>query len=156
MNLLVDDGDPVRGNRSNLLNPNFKLVGIASVSHKEFLNVTVICYARHFFNYGEKIGELSDDNYEKEDKLEKKKEEPKVNVKKINNDNTPDQVKQTENKEVNENLNKKVENNHNDEDDDDMDLPEGVAKIERHEKIVTEGNIQKKIIWVIKLIVLVW
>jgi hypothetical protein len=117
-------------------------VGIASVTHKEFLNVTVICYARHFFNYGEKIGELSDENYEKEEKIEKRKEEPKINFKK--NNNTPDQVKQTENKEVNENINKKMENNHVDEDD--MDLPEGVAKIERHEKIVTEGNIQKKII----------
>ncbi len=117
-------------------------MGIASVTHKEFLNVTVICYARHFFNYGEKIGELSDENYEKEEKIEKRKEEPKINFKK--NNNTPDQVKQTENKEVNENINKKMENNHVDEDD--MDLPEGVAKIERHEKIVTEGNIQKKII----------
>ena len=31
-------------------------------------------------------------------------------------------------------------------DEDDMDLPEGVTKIERQEKIVTEGNVQKKII----------
>ena len=30
-------------------------------------------------------------------------------------------------------------------DDDDMDLPEGVIKIERQEKIVTEGNVKKKI-----------
>ena len=73
MNLLVDDGDQTRGNRNNILNPKFKIAGIASVNHKEFQNVTVICYARHFFNTDEKIGELSDDNYEKEVKNEKPK-----------------------------------------------------------------------------------
>lgn len=120
-------------------------MGIASVTHKEFHNVTVICYARHFFNFGEKIGELSDDNYEKDEIEEKKKEEPKIDVTKGYNENVLDQVRQNENKEVTDKVNKNVENIKVDQDDD-MNLPEGVSKIERHEKIITEGNIQKKII----------
>lgn len=137
----------MRGNRKNLLNPKFKIVGIASIIHKEFHNVTVICYARHFFNFGDKICDLSDDNYENEEKTEKKKEEQKLNnTKKVVNDNNSDQCKQIECKEIPEKLKKKDDENPRKVEEDEMDLPEGVIKIERNEKIVTEGNIQKKII----------
>lgn len=147
LNLLVDDGDSSRGNRKNILNPKFKIVGIASVSHKQFQNCTVICYARHFFNHGEKIGDLSDDNYEKKEVKNDVKEE-KINVarrktieKKVDNE------KLKEIQEINDKLkqNKSSGAQAND-DDDDMDVPEGVTKIERQEKIVTEGNVKKKII----------
>jgi len=62
-NLFVDDGDHSRGNRYNLLNPKFKLIGVASGIHKAYQNSTVIIFARYFFNKGEKPGDLSDDNY---------------------------------------------------------------------------------------------
>ena len=145
MNLIVDDGDTTRSNRKNILNPKFRLVGLASVSHKEFQNCTVLCYARHFFNKGEKIGELSDDNYEDKNK-ENTKETPiyeKINVARRQSVGKKVDPKQ-EIKETNEKFqNKKDTKLIND--DDDMDLPEGVIKIERQEKIVTEGNVKKKI-----------
>ena len=62
-NLFVDDGDQTRGNRQNLLNPKFKLIGVSTGSHKAYQNSTVILFARHFFEKGVKPGDLSDDNY---------------------------------------------------------------------------------------------
>lgn len=40
-NLIVDDGVPSRGHRSNLFNPDYKTVGIASDSHPEYGGVQV-------------------------------------------------------------------------------------------------------------------
>jgi uncharacterized protein YkwD len=146
LNLLVDDGDQARGNRKNILNPRFKIVGIASVSHKTFQNCTVICYARHFFNTGEKIGELSDENYEKNDVKTQKPKEEKINVARRGTvEKKVDTAKLKEIQEINDKL-KQGKGSSANADDDDMDLPEGVTKIERQEKIVTEGNVQKRII----------
>ncbi len=65
LHLLADDGDLSRGNRENLLNPKFKLIGVSNGNHKKYNKLTVICLARHFFAKGEDHGELSDDCYEK-------------------------------------------------------------------------------------------
>ncbi len=62
-NLFVDDGDKSRVNRYNLLNPKFKLIGIATGIHKSYQNSTVILFARHFFEKGVKPGDLFYDNY---------------------------------------------------------------------------------------------
>ena len=62
-NLFVDDGDQTRGNRQNLLNPKFKLIGVATGNHKAYQYSTVILFARYFFEKGVKPGDLSDDNY---------------------------------------------------------------------------------------------
>lgn len=122
INLLVDDGDANRGNRANILNPKFKICGIAKGTHKTYKNMTVITYARHFFAKGEDIGQLSDDNYE--DSQPSSKAKPRVSV-----------VKETKT---------------NDDDFDEMDLPEGCVKIDRSEKIVEEGGKKKKVIKLVK------
>lgn len=66
LHLLADDGDLSRGNRENLLNSNFKLIGVSNGNHKKYNKLTVICLARHFFAKGEDHGVLSDDCYEKD------------------------------------------------------------------------------------------
>lgn len=136
INLLVDDGDPNRGNRANILNPKFKLCGIAKGTHKTYKNMTVITYARHFFSKGEDIGILSDENYE-----DSQTEKTKASVSTFKPEIISTQVPQTQKSGV---------VNIIDPDCEDMDLPDGVVKIDRTEKIVDEGGRKKKIIKIVK------
>lgn len=64
INLIVDDGDKSRGNRMNIMNPKFKLVGVSTSGHKTYLSCTVIMYARYFFRLDEEIGNISADEEE--------------------------------------------------------------------------------------------
>lgn len=64
LHLLADDGDSSRGNRENILNNKFKLIGISHGQHKTYKYVTTICFARHFFDKNVQIDTLSEDNYE--------------------------------------------------------------------------------------------
>ena len=60
INLLVDDGDVNRGNRGNILDTKFKLIGVSTGNHLVYHNCTVLMYARHFFSKGQTIGDLSE------------------------------------------------------------------------------------------------
>ncbi|MCK4805995.1 MAG: CAP domain-containing protein [Candidatus Aegiribacteria sp.] len=46
--LLIDDGVSDRGHRTNVLNPNFRLVGIAIEEHPAYGNVCVIEFAKDY------------------------------------------------------------------------------------------------------------
>jgi uncharacterized protein YkwD len=46
--LLIDDGIPGRGHRKNFLNPEFKMVGVATGSHPEFKQMSVMDFAGTF------------------------------------------------------------------------------------------------------------
>jgi hypothetical protein len=143
INLLVDDGDLNRGNRSNIIDDKFKLIGVSTGTHSIYHNCTVIMYARHFYSKGDTVDDnLSDDNYEN-DKITKKKEEIKEINKGLNivRKSSLGKVKYVE---VDEDEGKKNEA------DDDFDLPEGVLKIEKQEKIITEGGVKKKVIKLVK------
>jgi uncharacterized protein YkwD len=215
INLLVDDGDNSRGNRMNILDPKFKLIGVSTGNHLVYHNCTVLMYASHFFNNNESPGELSDENYESEEEevietqtktvevkttqstsknknisnmpennklnvlrrssLDKKYEEfheesgdyvksiTNISGKNKNNkDDTKSLTRQLidmklkekyheaemveEGKKILISENKKKSNLS----DDDFDLPEGVLKIEKSEKIVVESGIKKKVVKVIK------
>ena len=51
--LLIDDGVSDRGHRATLLNPNFRLVGIAIEEHPAYGNVCVIEFAEDY-TFGER------------------------------------------------------------------------------------------------------
>ena len=127
VNLLVDDGDQLRSNRANIMNPNFKLLGISTGPHPVYHKCTVLFYSRHFYQLEEEPGELSDDNYDSQYDKNKSKE-----------------LQQT--KALKESSNSKEKSLEIDE----MDLPQGIVKIEKQEKIVNEGGLKRKIIKVIK------
>lgn len=46
--LLIDDGIPGRGHRKNFLNPEFKMIGVATGSHPEFKRMSVMDFAGSF------------------------------------------------------------------------------------------------------------
>jgi hypothetical protein len=128
MNLLVDDGDNLRNNRNTLLNPKYRLLGVSSSSHNQFLYCTVVTFARHFFELGKEIGELSDENYI--ETLENTRNFDQVN------DNLRDLERKVKNMCVD------VEDDENDEE---FNLPPEVIKIEKNEKIIEEKGIKKKV-----------
>lgn len=156
INLLVDDGDVNRGNRQNILSSKFKIAGAATGSHKQYKYSSIVTFARHFFATGEEVGDLSDECYEKEPKVSNK---PRISnsfqhvevittVNEGQNDDG-DYVYVEETKEVyssgNKHSNKNKQPKHYDPEDD-FDLPEGVIKIDRQEKVVTENGVTKRII----------
>jgi hypothetical protein len=148
INLLVDDGDLNRGNRANIINPKYKLIGVSTGSHSVYHNATVLMYARHFFSLNEVPGDLSDENYEsKEDKKQEIKEiNQKLNVVRrtsLAKNDFDNLAGKFINVKIDEEKLAKIE-------EDDVDLPEGVARIERQEKVVTENGFKKKIVKLIK------
>ena len=50
VNLIVSDGDPQRSNRDLLLNPELKRIGIASGTHNEYGNLTILLACTTFKN----------------------------------------------------------------------------------------------------------
>ncbi len=50
VNLIVSDGDPSRSNRDLLLNPELKRIGIASGTHNEYGNLTILLACTTFKN----------------------------------------------------------------------------------------------------------
>ena len=128
MNLLVDDGDQSKTNRNTLLNPKFKLIGISTSSHGEFLYCTVITFARHFFELGKEVDVLSDDNYSE-------------NKENFRNFECRNEVVVEFEKKV-RNMCVDVEDKNYDEE---IDLPDGVIKIEKNEKVIEENGVKKKV-----------
>lgn len=129
INMIVDDGDLSRPNRSAALNPKFKIVGVAVGSNKGYKNCTLITYARHFFAKNEEIGDLSDDNYE-----EQEEKNSDLNA-------AYDCTKSAMSVNSGMAISKRGETSPND----DFDLPKGVLKVDKQEKVVTEDGIKKLI-----------
>jgi uncharacterized protein YkwD len=50
--MLVDDGNRTRGHRRNILNPQFKWVGVATGPHSKFKFVTVVTFAVEYVEAG--------------------------------------------------------------------------------------------------------
>lgn len=48
MQLYVDDGVPGRGHRTNLMNPNFLVTGLACYSHKQYKDMCTLTYANKY------------------------------------------------------------------------------------------------------------
>lgn len=135
INLIVDDGDSNRGNRSNILNPKFSIVGISSGKHKTYHYCTVIAYCRHFIPKGEDPGDLSDDCYEKSDTKKKVTEDKKfvsVPVQQETKNQVPKYIYVKEEK------------------GDDFNLEKDVEKMEISEKSIIDEGVKKILVKEVK------
>ena len=139
INLLVDDGDLNRTNRENIIDPKYLIVGVSSGNHPVYHNCTVVMYCRHFYDHDQDPGELSDENYEK---IKKNAKDQKINLVRRSSLNKQIIFVQESNEKQVLTVVKK-ENN-------DFDLDEGVMKLERQEKLITENGVNKKIIKIVK------
>ena len=128
MNLLIDDGDSNRTNRLTITSPNYKLIGVNTSTHSQFLFCTVITLARHFFELGKEVGELSDENYQETSEIPRSL------------DSRNDRVKEFENKV--RNMCVDVEDQDYDEE---IEIPPEVIKVEKNEKVIEENGVKKKI-----------
>jgi hypothetical protein len=156
--LLADDGDLDRGNRKHLMNPNYRVVGLATAPHNIYKQATVICYARTFYGHEEDIV-LSEDHKKEIDNKQQNTEiayTPKVTYSAEGNKEvlTKDGKSCTKSKEERKSVNKDgflsysyskssystFSNEKTDE------LPEGCVKLEKDEKIVSEDGKKKKLI----------
>lgn len=149
INLLVDDGDLNRGNRDNIINPKYKLVGVSTGNHPVYHNCTVVMYCRHFYEKDQNLGEHSEDS--EDEKVNEKEKTPNINDIKEQKINV---VRRTSLDKkyifVDEPVEKPVTTPAKQNDDDDFCLPEGVIKIERQEKLITENGVNKRIVKIIK------
>lgn len=173
INLIVDDGDTSRGNRNNILSPQFRFIGVASGDHSSYNDATVLMFARTFIDKAG-LTESSDANTNSNTKTDtkaenkaeaseniattkqtdEKKEESSAQqekggnkvLDKVNALNKAASTIQNKVDEIEKGVSKTSIKAENKAADDDFDLPEGVAKIERQEKLVTENGVQKKIV----------
>lgn len=153
INLLVDDGDPNRGNRENIISPTFRLIGVSTGSHNVYNSCTVVMFAKHFYAKGEKPSKDSDDEEEEKRAVERKKEEineisSKLNVVRrtsLNKKEVDVVSEKLEKTAISKILNKPLESSQA-ADEEDFDLPAGCVKLEKQEKIVTENGVKKKIV----------
>ena len=149
VNLLVCDGDPSRGQRYAILNPNLFMYGLASGIHPEYKTGTIIIGCTRFKN---KIDSNDTETFEefvafKTDTQKQKKAQPKQEAAKeeTKQEVVKEEVKQEEVKEDKKVEPKPapVENKINIEDD---TLPEDAVSVDKKEKIIIEGGKKKKLI----------
>ncbi|CAD8070257.1 unnamed protein product [Paramecium primaurelia] len=112
--LIVDDGVPSRGHRSNFFEPAYKQVGIFGAPHKAFKHVFVFDFASKFSQGGK---QEQDGDQEKDKK--KKQQEKKVEKQKQKDDDDDDDVEKDGGKEK---------------------LIPGAKKVQKKVKTITKGG----------------
>lgn len=172
--LLSDDGDLDRGNRKHLMNPNYKLLGIASGTHKVFGQATVLTYSSTFFSYEDHSEHVENSTLNKEqaqnipqtqESQTQENKSPKKEAKEISS-NPKLTYSCEENSEVITNQGKKVIHSEIEKNETKGDgflsysyfkstrsnfekpannLPDDVIKIEKNEKVIVEDGKKVKI-----------
>lgn len=156
MNFLVDDGDKARRNRELMFKETFKSFGSATIKHPKYRMCTVVMYAKNFVSgkaipvsqKNPKKFDLEPDtqyeNYLEDEMREIHNTQPKTQSKsqplQINKPVQPKSIPQYDKEQEHE------EETSNEE----IDLPPGVIKMEKNEKIIMENGIKKKLIKIIK------
>lgn len=173
--LLSDDGDLDRGNRKHLMNPNYKLLGIATGPHKVFGQANVLTYSSTFFSYDDEQPQVKDSTTKPDDttKTENQNDQPKSPSQNDRRDiSTTPKVTYSceENSEVITNQGKRVVHSEVEKNEVKGDgylsysyfkstrsnlakpeeLPEDIIKIEKNEKVVVEDGKKVKITTITK------
>ena len=139
INLIVSDGDKNRSQRESLLSTDIKKIGVANGEHSTYRHCTAIVTCSEFENSVDK-----DDN----GLLEEAK--PKSNNN-YNNINITKDNKKKDNKLSTKDKEKSWGRSYKNDEDNNQELPPGVASINKTEKTVTENGIKKKITKIIKI-----
>ena len=138
MNLIVDDGDKSRKNRTMMFNPNFNKIGLGTCRHSSFRQCTVIMYATNFIKGSGNSSNLKKpkayNSYEEDNQYEDY-------IREVNKDYQDKNVKPS----IEERT--KMYSNNN---DDEIDLPKGVSKIEKNERFIMEDGVKMKITKIVR------
>ena len=149
MNLIVDDGDHSRKNRTMMFNSNFTKIGLGTCKHSTFRNCTVLMYAVNFLSNSvvnrimRKPKQVNTEKIEEENKKFEYRDEQMLR----------DLRDDYQEKNVSPSIQEKVNvygGNNNYTEDADIELPKGVSKIEKNEKFVIEEGVKMKITKIIK------
>lgn len=154
MNFLVDDGDKDRRNRQLMFKETFKSFGCATVKHPKYRMCTVVMYAKTFVSGKGMPADQKRFEVEKDSQYENVLDDQ---IREIHDTQPKNQLKSQPQK-FNQPVHPKtyhpqVQDQVNEPEtstNDDIDLPPGVAKMERSEKIILENGIKKKLIKIIK------
>ena len=146
INLIVSDGDKTRGQRESLLSTEIKRIGVANGAHSTYRHCTAIVTCTEFENYvdDDDYG-LLDENPKKTDNNDKYEEKPRQREVKSKKE-VPYKSRDNEDKKYNK-YQRKEEQNEND----DEELPPGVASLNKTEKVVMENGVKKKVTRIVKI-----
>ena len=152
INLVVSDGDPSRGQRESLLSTEINRIGVANGKHDTYRHCSAIITCTEFENTYDKdddglLTEIKPENINKKENV-KEDEGGRKEIKENNLTKKREEKEKREVKEIKEIKEEKVNMNKSEEK---MQLPPGVASINKTEKIIIEDGDKKRVIKIIKI-----
>ena len=152
INLVVSDGDPSRGQRESLLSTEINRIEVDNGKHDTYSHCyAIITYKKKKNKYDKDddglLTEIKPENINKKENVK----EDEGGRKEIKENNLSKKREEKEKREVKERKEIKEEKINMNKSEEKMQLPPGVASINKTEKIIIEDGDKKRVIKIIKI-----